>query len=861
MVRKSLLSFFLVVFVLSTAMFAQDGQLFKWKSPAPQGNAIRFVKAFDANNWYMAGFSGLFMKTTNGGATFSFMQKAGVPNNVVPNAQFAIYDGHFFDVNTGVLVGQGGIRRTTDGGNTWTTALTTPSPSTTLYQVYFSTTNNGYACGTSGNLWKTTDAGASWTQIVSGTTLALYDVYSPDDVKILVSSTLGVIRTSTDAGVTWTAAVGLIGTPALYKMTFRDANNGIVTGSLSKAYSTSDGGATWTDRSVGLPASSSFYDVKFVADTVYLTGNSYALIKSGDYGATWAADSLLPWGQRWTSTFYATDFAGSKKIAGGAFGLIQVIDNGTRTGLTDLKKAGITYDIWSATGSQKVVAVGAPSVAGVTDQIMTSTDGGNSWFFSSTTFKGSEQLGTQFVPDEEQPVDNGKNQSPLSLSTFRSISMIDNNNGWIAGSYGAVYKTTNGGTSWDSVGTTGVTSTHIFYKVDFLDANTGWLFSNTGDTSGTVRKTTDGGATWNKYKIYDTVTTATHQIYAESRVGSNYLWVTNYVPFPLKSTDGGLTWQKQSLVDGWTAGFLYDIEMVDTLLGYSVGSGGKIYKTTNGGALWDTLSYTGKNTTVSWYSAKAIGSQYVMFAGSAGAIMFTTDGGTTWNWENTSSTVTNYAIQAGYPYTGSDTAAVYVGASSGSIFKMSMMRVPVELTNLSALVSGTTVTLNWSTATEVNNSGFDIERTSNNNSYAKIGHVNGNGTTTQTRNYSFVDQNLVPGVYNYRIKQIDYDGSSKYYELNVNMDINTPVSYSLSQNYPNPFNPATTIQYQIAKAGDVTLRVYDILGNLVSTLVDGKQEAGYYTVNFDASKLSSGVYFYQLKSGSFEKTFKMSLLK
>ncbi len=185
--------------------------------------------------------------------------------------------------------------------------------------------------------------------------------------------------------------------------------------------------------------------------------------------------------------------------------------------------------------------------------------------------------------------------------------------------------------------------------------------------------------------------------------------------------------------------------------------------------------------------------------------------------------------------------------------------VPVELTSFAALAVGNKVELKWSTATEVNNSGFEIQRSSNNLNFAKIGFVKGNGTTTKANEYSFVDENTNGHLY-YRLKQVDLDGSYKYSQI-VEVNISNPVSFALNQNYPNPFNPSTTISYSVPEKSFVTLKVYDVLGNEVASLVNSQTEAGEHSVNFNASNLSSGVYYYQITAGNNVATKKLMLLK
>jgi hypothetical protein len=191
--------------------------------------------------------------------------------------------------------------------------------------------------------------------------------------------------------------------------------------------------------------------------------------------------------------------------------------------------------------------------------------------------------------------------------------------------------------------------------------------------------------------------------------------------------------------------------------------------------------------------------------------------------------------------------------------------VPVELTAFTAEIKNNSVFLIWRTATEINNSGFEIERslkTANGKTeWSKIGFVQGNGSSTQIHEYSYSDNNIVKqGHYLYRLKQIDFDGGYGF-SPEVGIDISKPTVYYLGQNYPNPFNPTTTIEFSIPERSHVSLKVYDVLGTEVATLVDGWMESTNHKVIFNGSNLASGIYYYTLSTGNFTSTKKLILLK
>lgn len=192
--------------------------------------------------------------------------------------------------------------------------------------------------------------------------------------------------------------------------------------------------------------------------------------------------------------------------------------------------------------------------------------------------------------------------------------------------------------------------------------------------------------------------------------------------------------------------------------------------------------------------------------------------------------------------------------------------LPVELTSFTASVVNGTVVLNWKTVTELNNSHFEIEKRDEFNGFQTIGMVKGNGTTSMPVSYSFTDNNIIKGNFEYRLKQVNFDGTFSYSGVvSVNSDL-SEMSYALHQNYPNPFNPSTSIRYELQASGYVTLKIYNIHGEEVRTLVNGMQDAGSKIASWDGKdnsgiSVASDVYFYRLESGNFTQTMKMMLLK
>lgn len=192
--------------------------------------------------------------------------------------------------------------------------------------------------------------------------------------------------------------------------------------------------------------------------------------------------------------------------------------------------------------------------------------------------------------------------------------------------------------------------------------------------------------------------------------------------------------------------------------------------------------------------------------------------------------------------------------------------VPVELTSFTGAYVGNNVELKWSTATELNNRGFEIQRSANGSQFATVAFVEGYGTTTEAKNYSYTDKNIESRVnYAYRLKQIDFDGTFDFSSV-VNVGFTLPLEFVLEQNYPNPFNPSTTIAYSVPVKSEVTLEVYNLIGQKIMTLVQGQVDAGKHSAQLNASSMSSGMYFFKLtavgENGSqFTSSKKMTLLK
>lgn len=483
----------------------------------------------------------------------------------------------------------------------------------------------------------------------------------------------------------------------------------------------------------------------------------------------------------------------------------------------------------------------------------------------------------------------------------------DQNNCWVVGSAGTILKTSNGGTDW--ISQSGGTANNLF-EVFFINQDTGWTVGQ----NGTILKSIDGGINW----ISQISGTNSH-LGSVQFTDLNNGWVTGAYTV-LKTTDGGISWIPQSI---GTGNYFNSLFFLDQNNGWLV-SGHNIYKTSDSGINWALQSIVSSidlfwvqfiNLNFGW-----VGGYYPIPPPVPGTILVTTNGGTDWINPNSYyglnltsiyfiDQFTGWAVGLGGYQPGtihkttdgginwnlqyyefySFTSVFFIDANigwvvgySGTILKTINGGIPVELTSFTASVlqNEKAVNLNWTTATETNNSGFEILRKAqNDNEWKTIGFVPGFGTTTEPKSYSFIDENVTTSIYKYRLKQIDFDGSFTFSnEIEVEVDF-TPNEFVLHQNYPNPFNPSTVIKFEIPGQARndnalVTLKVFDVLGNEVTTLVNEEKQPGVYEVEFNShsdegQNLASGIYFIQLRvvnpsTGSgqgFVETKKMILLR
>ncbi|HMS34354.1 MAG TPA: T9SS type A sorting domain-containing protein [Ignavibacteria bacterium] len=420
-----------------------------------------------------------------------------------------------------------------------------------------------------------------------------------------------------------------------------------------------------------------------------------------------------------------------------------------------------------------------------------------------------------------------------------------------AGDLGTIVRSLDQGMTWTVINSN---VTGKLNSIEFVGSDINNVIA-AGD-SGLIILSTNCGVNWTV--INAGVTNNLNSVYS---LNSFNTFIAGDKGTLLQSSNGGMTWNNRSLPD--TASNLNKIGTMGTwffgtILGM-VGDNGTLYRTTNF-LFWDSIP-TGTSEDLYEIKFKNASSGYV--GGENGVIRYTTNGGNEWFSDFFISSVNTERVSSTLIL--NDTVSAGVAGNKIIVLHANETLLPVELSAFTHTVNSNTVNLIWSTSSEINNSGFDIERTSlsinSSQDWKKIGFVKGNGTASTLNNYDFTDRRLNPGKYNYRLKQIDYNGNYEYYSLTDEVTIGAPDKYNLSQNYPNPFNPSTNIAFEISKPGLVKLTVYDLRGIEIRTLVNENKPAGRYEIKFDGSNLSSGIYFYKINSDGYTFTRKMILTK
>lgn len=645
-----------------------------------------------------------------------------------------------------------------------------------------------------------------------------------------------IILKTTDGGTTWkTNSASMQYT---YSIKFYNNSLGFVIG--NEILKTTDGGETWTKLTVNTPLSI-YCSIKiFSPDSIYIGGisaaNVLSVVKTTDGGTTWSSKSVAPItgaSSGWCPMF----------VANAKYMWICHPKDGSVWKSTD---AG---ENWNKSATGAGVSLGDIMFKDTTNGLLTSelgmystSDGGTTW--SAKTVAGS--AGGRFA-------------------------FLDAANGWVRGS--SLSKTTNGGTTWTAVGNlpSGV------MNIQFSSITQGIVVG----TNGLISKTTDGGVTWtNKNSSLSTMSCVDVQFF-----NADTGWVVTQNEF-LKTTNGGKVWSKPATFTGTS---IYAFHFNNSQNGWIVGNvlgGASALKTVNGGQAWD-FSPVGLAKTM--YDVHFFDVNNGCIAADSGYVLSTSNAGATWsrNHVGTFRAITNiWMTSALQVICTDDKGGIYLSADGGKTWVNKLAPFATSITSLFMLNSNEGwVTFGSYVASKTTDGGNtwkstsigienlrDIQFLSSNVGYAcsqnSSVYVTTDGGTTWTKTAGptgilalyFVNQNVGFAVGPSGLIAKTVNGSGVL-AVNEKKSGNIPGLFLLEQNYPNPFNPTTEVKYQLPTSGLVTLRIFDMVGKEVATLVNEEQKAGLYSVKFNGGNLSSGVYFYRLQSGSINETKRMVLLK
>ena len=415
-----------------------------------------------------------------------------------------------------------------------------------------------------------------------------------------------------------------------------------------------------------------------------------------------------------------------------------------------------------------------------------------------------------------------------------------------------IYKTTNDGGSWTLTLDEGQMSYFgIPVTQDPSHPNDIYTMTNTN-----FKKSTDFGSTWTTISSNFGPGNAPCDI--EVFPDTSIILIGDNGTGIFKSTDYGLTWSQKYSTSGEIPTITVDFTHHGIAWATKWSGGGGLLKSTDYGETWNLQpGFTGISM---WgvYSQPTDGN--VVIANS-----YSTPPGS-WRSVNGGQTWTAISISSsGYQVVSVDSMTQYAAQGNGFYKLDAPWFVPVELTDYSASLLNKDIILNWTTATELNNKGFEIEQSFDNQNFNTIGFVPGFGTTTELKSYSYKISDAPTGAQYYRLKQIDFDGTFTLYN---SVEVDGPVirEFALYQNHPNPFNPSTTISFSIPVESNVSIKLFNILGQQVATIANTDFQAGNNKIDFNAANLSTGTYIYTLEAKgvdgkNFTSTKKMLLLK
>ncbi len=857
-----------VLFIRSGA-FSQSEWI--WQNPFPQGSDIQGVSFVDADHGYTVGIFGTINRTTDGGQTWIHC-RSGVA--------FDLNAVSFTDVDHGTAVGKSGtILRTTDAGLTW---LKQSSGTTTwLRAVSFVTPNSGTAVGVGGIILRTSNGGTNWLPQSSGTTSHLSGLSFSDLNHGIAVGFEGLVIRTTDGGSTWMP--GGSGTAnQLSGVDCIDANTGTAVGSNGTILHTTDGGATWSPQTSGTTE-----HLSGVSMTGNLNGAAVGthgtIRRTTDGGSTWI---LSPSGT--TEALFNTVLTDANSgWAVGRFGTLLHTNDGGASWTSQTKGTQLNLHGVAFTDTNNGVAVGDSGL------ILRTVDGGLSWLpeYSGTTLN----LAKVALPQDGQGVIVGDGGTILHstdgggwvprysvlTSPLFAVSFPTPNFGVATGQAGLINQTTDGGATWELISDP---LSNTMYTIFMYDSYTGL----TAGVGGWARRTVSG---WNPLPIiWDLALPPGRPIFDVHLTNGHTGTAVGGGGTILHSTQAMAFSPWWTVINSGTTATLQAITFTDSANAIVVGESGTIIRSADGGLTWSPE----QSGTIDHLNDVAfVGADRGWIVGDGGAILhyrplvdetsnqFTVQD--SWNIVSVPFGVVDYAASTLFPDAitsafGFDNAYVPQDTlENGKGYWLKYPQAQTIVMNGSVLEAETVdVAADWNMVGSLSTPVDVTTITSIPGGIITSGFYQFDQSYTQT-------SILLPGR-GFWVK------SSQAGQLVMTSSANTPAStririedrgemppapphpgastpeqkpreFRLDQNSPNPFNPSTSISYTLPVHSLVNLRIYDLLGRVISTLVNTIEEPGEHIVRWDAGGVPSGIYFYRLVAGDITLTRKMIVMR
>ncbi|MEN8194177.1 MAG: YCF48-related protein [Bacteroidota bacterium] len=783
-----------------TIIHCEGDNLIKWhEQESGTDKMLLSVFFIDTKNGWAVGQDETILRTNNGGKDWTNLSGIGSQH------YFSVY---FLDENNGWLAGAAGhngvIKYTQNGGDTWTNSII---PANRMNSIYFYDLNYGCAVGDNGAIFVTTDGGANWTLPNSNTTSHLKDVWLNHAGKCKVVGYNGTILYSDDFGVNWSVQI------------------------------------SGTDN------------ILYGVDTWRIVGQAGDILHQHESGGEWQFES-----SGFTDWLSSIDFVDENNgwVVGAKGTIYQTVDGGVQWTKNDSVVNWIKNDSLAAYDLRAVDFI-YPNAGFAVGEY-------------GTILKYRNSYGLTFWIDK-------------SISTTNHLNAVHKRfrgKAWVAGEFGSIWKTEDYGDTWQIQHQN---SGYHLYAINFVSKNYGWA----AGMSGTVLKTTDGGDNW--VDISPDNLSKFHSIYFTDY---QHGWVVGVGGIIYRTTDGGDTWIETT--PKVTYERLNSVYFVDENRGWIAGANGTILYSYDGGENWYFQNSGGISELRSLsFTENGVG----WIAGFDGVILKTVDGGG----ELTVSTYRRFALNFEIPDLGVASDILDVEASPkllkvlednvvSGITVMLDSVIHSHVADLTLLLSheGITDTLIYQAGEEGANI-INCNLSDASTTVIDEGEAPFSGTYKSHSPLSVFNGVNPIGEWTLSIYD-DIEGNTgtlQAWGLKLYFDKATaiacpepviPKEFKLYQNYPNPFNPSTKIKYQIPVNSKqysvssnqyqesriqhqvfVSLKVYDILGREVATLVNEQQQPGYYEVNFDGSGLTSGVYIYRLHGGSFIESKKLLFIK